>query len=208
MNDDLIIYDESEQIYYKGSSCYHREVKPQGILNLLETLPYTSDVKARADAFFLSKFSGTVRGDNRRAIAFICMYVSLREDGVSIDMKILMRQFGLTQKQINGALQTYYSLIPQYVSTPMDLIPCYMSRLCFDTEILTINEMAKGILERSRNCFINTKPRIVALAILYYYLVCTRRTSPKGKFCSEFMISEPQLNDALRVIEDLETFKE
>lgn len=207
MSDNLIIHEE-EHFYCRGSTLNHREIKPQGILSLLDPLPYTSDVKARADAFFLSKFSGTVRGDNRRAIAFICMYVSLREDGVSSDMKILMRQFGLTQKQVNNALQTYYSLIPQCNSTPIDLIPCYMSRLCFDGEIITINEMAKGILERASNHFINTKPRNVALAILFYYLVCTRRNIPKGKFCNEFMISEPQLNDTLRVIEDLETFKE
>lgn len=203
---EVEIYDDGESIIICSEGTV-RQPKLQGIESIISQMPFTDDIKKRSDAIFFSKFQKPVRGLNRVAIAFLCVYIALKEVGESCDLKQLSKLFKLDQRRVAGVLKDNTALIPNTLASPLELLPYFLSKLCLDHEVDILNKVGSDILTRSGRCFINVKPRNIALAILYYYLQITSRTQPKSVFCNFFTITEPQLNDALKQIISLETFK-
>lgn len=177
----------------------------RSIMEDMERIQVTDDIKLRADHIYQQLRKSTHRGRRRLQLIFYCLYQAHRELGIAVIPHVLAENVGITPAEMSKAIsmfsetQTGYSP-PNTVTYPADLLPemCRENGLSKEAEMDVI-QMANYILEKE-SALLQRTPQIVAAGILYHYMEINGITVTFDSFAHGAKLSQATLKQIVRII--------
>lgn len=148
----------------------------KSILTDMERMPFTDDIKRRADAIYRQMNCGTHRGKKRLCLIFKCVYEAHKELNIPVIPKDIAKIVGITKGEMSQASsmfsesRTGYKVVSKKY-TPQDFLPEFARKIELSEDgIEGVMEIAGDIINKYPELS-EKYPDTVAAGILRYYLL-------------------------------------